>query len=86
MPTYDYHCANNGLVVEVNHKMNDTISTWGELCELANVDPGNTPANSPVKKLATGGQIVSSKNLGSPTAPACASGPCCGANACDFAS
>ncbi len=84
MPSYDYRCDANGRVVEVNHKMNDQVDTWGDLCELAGISPGDTPLDAPVKKLATGGQVVSSRNLGSGSAPACASGPCCGGGACDF--
>ncbi|MDX1811478.1 MAG: zinc ribbon domain-containing protein [Gammaproteobacteria bacterium] len=84
MPTYDYKCEANGQILEAKHKMNESISTWGELCALANIPLGDTPAEAPVVKLATGGQIVSSRNLGNSAQPACASGPCCGANSCDF--
>ena len=61
MPTYDYVCESNGRVLEVKHRMSETISTWGELCERAGIGLGQTAANSPVQRLATGGQVV--KNL-----------------------
>ncbi|VAX14011.1 hypothetical protein MNBD_GAMMA24-1474 [hydrothermal vent metagenome] len=75
MPTYDYACEENGRVVEVQHRMNEVITSWGELCERVGIDAGNTPKDTPVKKLATGGQVVRSSSLGD-SAPACASGGC----------
>jgi hypothetical protein len=80
MPTYDYLCDSNGRVVEVNHRMSEALSTWGDLCEQAGVEAGDTPLDAPVQRLATGGQVVKSSSLGS--APPCASGPCCGGGAC----
>ena len=53
MPLYDYICNANERTVEVSHPMRDSISTWGELCVLADLDPGSTPLESPVKKLVT---------------------------------
>jgi len=82
MPTYDYRCDANGKVLEVSHRMSDTILTWGDLCERAGVEPGNTPVDSPVQRLATGGNVISSNNLGSGTAPACTTGSCCPGGAC----
>ncbi|MBX7245185.1 MAG: hypothetical protein K1X53_06780 [Candidatus Sumerlaeaceae bacterium] len=51
MPIYEYHCPANGTVVEVLHPMADRVETWGRLCELASLELGNTPADSPVEKL-----------------------------------
>lgn len=84
MPTYDYRCDANETIVEVKHKISESVRTWGELCALANVEPGDTPLDAPVKKLATGGQVVNSNNLGKSGEPPCASGPCCGPNSCGF--
>lgn len=50
MPYYDYHCAANGEVVEVFHRMDDTVSTWGELCARAGLERGETPADAPVER------------------------------------
>lgn len=83
MPTYDYRCDENAKIVEVKHPMSQDVKTWGELCELAGIDMGDTPINSPVKRLPTGGNIVS-KSVLKNSEPPCASGPCCGAGACDF--
>ena len=82
MPTYDYFCEANGQVLEVKHSMSDVVTTWGELCERAGVATGDTPNESPVRKQATGGQVVKRSNLGSGTAPACDSGSCCGGGMC----
>ncbi len=84
MPTYDYGCAANGRVVEVNHRMSDVLTTWGELCAKAGIEPGDTPAESPVKRLATGGNIVSGgyRKLTSEPASPCASGSCCSGGFC----
>jgi len=82
VPTYDYRCEFNGQVVEVKHRMNEHVSTWEDLCALAGIGTGDTPLESPVEKLITGGQVVRSSSLGDNTSPPCASGPCCGAGIC----
>lgn len=51
MPLYDYLCEENGETVEVVHRMADKIETWGQLCEHAQRPLGDTPADSPVKKI-----------------------------------
>jgi len=50
MPRYDYHCPANGRTVEVSHPMSETLGTWGELCERAGVDPGNTPPSAEIAR------------------------------------
>lgn len=80
MPSYDYCCDANGRVVEARHPMNELLTTWGELCERAGLEPGDTPAATPVRKLISGSGVVRSASLGS--APPCESGPCCGDKAC----
>ena len=30
--------------------MKESAATWGELCAFANVDPGDTPVDSPVER------------------------------------
>ncbi len=81
MPTYDYLCEANGRRVEVSHKMSEQIDTWGELCERAGIEPGETPPESSVKRLATGGNIINSSSRNEP-APACATGGCCPGGMC----
>jgi hypothetical protein len=84
MPTYDYRCDANGRVLEVRHRMSENLSTWSELCERAGVETGDTPADAPVHRLATGGNVISSTNLGSGNAPApsCGTGACCPGGMC----
>jgi len=83
MPTYDYHCGANEQVVEGNHRMSEVLHSWGELCGCAGIKPGPTPLDSPIKKLATGGNVVQRGTLNNPEAPPCAvSGNCCGPNNC----
>lgn len=84
MPTYDYRCDSNGRVVEVTHRMSESLATWGELCARAGIALGDTPGEAPVHRLATGGNIISSASRGSGAdpAPACGSGACCPAGFC----
>ena len=82
MPTYDYQCDANGQVVEVKHGMNDVIANWGELCQQAGIETGETPADSSVKKLATGGNVVKSSSRGSGNLPPCATGGGCSGGMC----
>ncbi|MCG6941021.1 MAG: zinc ribbon domain-containing protein [Thiohalocapsa sp.] len=82
MPTYDYRCDANGRVVEVSHRMSEKLATWGELCDRANLDCGDTPPEAPVQRLATGGNVIASNSLGSGTAPACSTGGCCAGGVC----
>ncbi len=82
MPTYDYRCDANDRVIEVAHRMSETLANWGELCERAGIEMGDTPSDAPVHRLATGGNVVSSNSLGSGTAPACSTGSCCPTGVC----
>ncbi len=58
MPTYDYRCPTNGRVVEVNHSMRELMGCWGELCERAGIELGDTAYDEPVVRMATGGQVL----------------------------
>ena len=82
MPTYEYRCKSNGRVIEVAHAMNERLTTWGELCGRAGVDPGRTAANAPVSKLMSASAVVSRGNLGSTERP-CDTGMSCGGCACN---
>lgn len=82
MPTYDYRCDANGRIVEVGHRMSEQLSNWGEICQAAGIPPGDTPLDSPVKKLATGGNVVHKSNMGSGAEPACGTGACCPPGVC----
>jgi hypothetical protein len=82
MPTYDYVCAANGRVVEVHHRMSEELATWGDLCARAGIEPGSTPVNSPVSRLATGGNFISGTSKGESALPACTTGSCCPGGMC----
>ncbi|MCZ6504309.1 MAG: zinc ribbon domain-containing protein [Gammaproteobacteria bacterium] len=53
MPRYDYMCDANGQLVEVTHGISAKIETWGELCNLARIELGDTGPDSPVRKIIT---------------------------------
>ncbi|MGL6281341.1 MAG: zinc ribbon domain-containing protein, partial [Microcoleaceae cyanobacterium] len=38
--------------------MNEQVTTWGELCQLAKCDLGDTPANAPVKRLISAPRLI----------------------------
>ena len=81
MPTYDYRCEANGRVVEVSHRMSEEINNWGELCRMAGIDQGDTAPESPVKRLATGGNVITG-GVSSDVMPPCASGGGCPGGSC----
>lgn len=82
MPTYDYRCETNGRTVEVMHRMSEQLKTWGELCEKAGIEAGDTPADSPVMRMATGGNVITSSGSGAEPAPMCNTGGCCPGGMC----
>ena len=79
MPTYDYRCEQNGRVVEVQHRMSEKLLTWGELCALAGIEPGDTPPDASVSKVLTAGNVVRAEHLRFNGAPCEMGGACCGA-------
>ena len=50
MPTYEYYCEANGETIDVLHGMEDSVSTWGELCTCAGIEQGGTSETSPVER------------------------------------
>ena len=58
MPLYDYFCEENGVTLEVVHGMSQRFETWGQLCEYAKAELGDTPADTPVQRLIGGGSAV----------------------------
>ena len=51
MPRYEYRCDANGRVIEVEHPMNQKLSTWGELAQRAGEPVGTIAAEAPVERL-----------------------------------
>ncbi len=62
MPLYEYHCEANNKTVEVRHGMSTTINNWGELCVQAGIDSAGTSAESPVKRIISGGIPMAKKS------------------------
>ena len=79
MPTYEYYCPANHKTLEVMHGMSTTVTTWGELCEMADEKPGKTPADTPVEKLMGTGMVISNSREG---LDGPAMGGCCGGGGC----
>ncbi len=82
MPTYEYQCTSNGRVVEVRHKMDERLNTWGEVCERAGIAPGMTDPRAPVEKLISAGYIGSAGTAGPTPGEAGCGAPACGSGAC----
>ncbi len=51
LPVYDYLCPANGRTVEVVHDTAVTLRTWGEVCYLAQMQPGNTDPGAAVQRV-----------------------------------
>ena len=71
MPRYDYICDENGVTLEVVHRISQRIETWGQLCALAQIDAGETDPAMPVRKVFTTAPMANTpagnselKNLG----------------------
>ncbi|MFG0306646.1 MAG: zinc ribbon domain-containing protein [Phycisphaerales bacterium JB040] len=78
MPTYEYRCEANDRVIEVQHPMSRTVRTWGEVCDLAEIDPGDTPRKSPVEKILSLSFVSGSKPDAGPSFPGGGCGAGCG--------
>lgn len=75
MPSYDYHCPTNGRVVEVKHRMSESLGTWGEVCEKAGLELGETPPEAPVERWIAESGCVGLGGGGVAAGPACSVGP-----------
>jgi len=64
MPYYEYHCGTNGQTLEVRHGMSERLSTWGELTELTDVEPGDTPSDAPIERLMSAPVPLSGSSAG----------------------
>ena len=51
MPVYDYFCEENGRTAEVIHPMSVTLTTWGEVCYVAQIPLGDTDPMARVKRV-----------------------------------
>ena len=61
MPLYEYYCASNALTLEVSHAMSEDLTTWGELCERLQHDPGETALDAPIERMISRVRVQSPK-------------------------
>lgn len=59
--TYEYFCEENGKTIEVQHDWKVKVVTWGQLCEILEVEPGDTPENVPVTRLMSAPTLLTQK-------------------------
>jgi predicted nucleic acid-binding Zn ribbon protein len=78
MPTYEYYCEANNQTIEVLHGMNETVSTWGELCATVGIELGGTQACERVERKLSAVSLLPKKGEG----PRGGSGGCCGGGGC----
>ncbi|MGK0168487.1 MAG: hypothetical protein ACI9W2_000203 [Gammaproteobacteria bacterium] len=53
MPVYEYRCDANGQTIDVAHKMDAELTTWLEVCYVAQIPMGDTDPLSPVRRVLT---------------------------------
>ena len=78
MPTYEYYCIANNQTVGVIHGMDDSISTWGDLCESAGIEQGDTPEDTAVTKKLSAISLLSNKGERGDSGGCCGGGGGCG--------
>ena len=81
MPAYDYHCDANGRTVEASHAMTTMLHTWGELCDVAEVEVGDTPADTPLRRVFSA-PLVGGRSESAAAGPAAAPNVPCQPNGC----
>ena len=81
MPAYDYHCDANGRTVEVSHAMTAMLHTWGELCDAAAMEAGDTPADTPLRRVFSA-PLLGGSSESAEAAPAAAPNVPCQPNGC----
>ena len=57
MSFFDYYCPANKKTVEVRHHISHKLKTWGEVCQEAQIHPGDTPLDSPVERLISAPEV-----------------------------
>jgi len=51
MPIYYYFCEDNDRTIEVEHTIQAKLSSWGEVCFVAQIPLGETDPTAPVQRL-----------------------------------
>jgi predicted nucleic acid-binding Zn ribbon protein len=80
MPTYEYYCEQNDQIIEVLHGMEETLTTWGELCACAGIKQGDTPESSTVERKLSAVSLLPKKGEGGSSEGSL--GGCCGGGGC----
>ena len=78
MPTYEYYCEENKKNVDVIHSMSEEITTWGELCDRAEVDCGGTPREASVMRKLSSISLLAQKGESNSGGGGCCGGGCGG--------
>jgi hypothetical protein len=78
MALYDYYCEANDRTVEVRHGMSESLETWGDLCQVAGLESGDTPADAPVRRLMSAPVPMTGGSSSGPSAGPAPCGPSCG--------
>ncbi|MBA4031004.1 MAG: regulator [Planctomyces sp.] len=77
MISYDYFCPANNQTVATSHGIKERLNTWGELCAKAGIETGETPPETPVERLISGGLLAMVPGSGG-SAPLPMMNGCCG--------
>ena len=77
MPFYEYYCPSNKQTIEVIHKMNDSIETWGVLSDVAGIDLGVTAPDSLVERKLSAVSLLPKKVESGSNTGGCGSGCGC---------
>ena len=84
MPTYEYYCESNDQTIEVLHGMNESLTTWGEVCACAGIDTKSTSEDAVVQKKLSATSLLLKKVsafVGGGGGGCCGGGSCgCGGN------
>ena len=77
MPTYEYYCESNDQTIEVLHGMNESLTTWGEVCACAGIDLQSTSEDAVVQKKLSAISLLKKK-----VTALVGGGGCCGGGGC----
>ena len=81
MPTYEYYCESNDQTIEVLHGMNESLTTWGEVCACAGIDLQSTSEDAVVQKKLSAISLLKKKVTALVGGGGCCGGGCgCGGN------
>ena len=77
------HPGQAGVTNTLATRLQQATRTWGELCELGQLEPGCTDPATPVERVLTTGGVLKGGASKTPSMPPCGMGGC-GSGACQF--